>query len=335
MPDWKSHLKAAPVDWLLDPENPSVRYLTLTEILKKPKSDPEVVQARSAIMETGPVPSILALQNPEGYWEAPDAYYTSKYKGTSWQLIVLAEHFADGADSRIRKACEFILEKAQDQESGGFSVHHAAKTGGGRHSEVVPCLTGNLVWSLIRLGFFDDPRVRKGVEWITRFQRFDDGIPEAPAGWPYDKFEICWGSHTCHMGVVKSLKALSEIPADKRSGDVQAAIDKAVDYLLAHHIYKKSHDLNEVSKPGWLRFGFPLMYQTDVLEILDILTKLGVHDSRMAEAVEIVISKQDSQGRWKLANSFNESFSVPIEEKGSPSRWITFKAMKVIKGYFS
>ena len=77
------------------------------------------------------------------------------------------------------------------------------------------------------------------------------------------------------MGVVKALKALAAIPVHKRSDDVKSTIDAAAEYLLIHHIHKRSHDLSRVSKPGWLRFGFPLMYQTDILEILGILTALG------------------------------------------------------------
>lgn len=71
--------------------------------------------------------------------------------------------------------------------------------------------------------------------------------------------------------------------------------------MLIHHIHKQSHSLSRVSKPGWLRFGFPLMYQTDALEILGILTKLGYKNKRMQEALDKVISKQDNQGsgNWK------------------------------------
>lgn len=90
--------------------------------------------------------------------------------------------------------------------------------------------------------------------------------------------DICWGKHTCHMGVVKALKALSAIPEDIRTDEINDTIQKASEFLLVHHIHKRSHDLRRVSKPGWLKFGFPLMYQTDVLEILDILTAPGYFD---------------------------------------------------------
>lgn len=335
MSNWKSVLKADPTAWLLEKDNPSVRYFTLTEILSKSENDLEVKEAKDEIMESGVVPNILAKQKNEGCWETPKSFYTAKYKGTVWQLIILTELGADGEDERIRKTCEFILANSQDRESGGFSMWPSAKTGGGRHSGVIPCLTGNMIWSLIRFGYLEDPRVKQGINWIATYQRFDDGIKEPPKGWPYDKYEICWGKHTCHMGVVKALKALAEIPTKERHKEVKNTIAKGAEHMLIHHIHKRSHDLSRVSKPGWLRFGFPIMYQTDVLEILGILTKLGYKDKRMQEAVDLVISKQDEQGKWKLESSFNGRFQVNIEQKEKTSKWITLNALRVLKKFYS
>lgn len=335
MADWKSVLRADPTDWLLERSNPSVRYFTLTELLDRAQDDSEVEDAKDDIMSIGTVPKILAVQNGGGYWEKPRMFYTSKYKGTVWQLIILAELGADGKDERVRKACEFIIENSQDHESGGFSVWPSARAGGGRYSGVLPCLTGNIVWSLIRLGRLDDPRVRRGIDWIAAFQRYDDGEMESPKDLPYDRLTSCFGKHSCHMGVVKSLKALAEIPPEKRSNEVTASIENGAEHLLKHHIHKRSHDLTRVSKPGWLRLGFPLMYQTDILEILGILTKLGYKDERMKEALEIVTSKQDREGRWNLESTFNGKFQTDIEQGGKQSKWITLNASKVIKRFYN
>ena len=334
MSDWKSFLKADPIDWLLGEDNPSVRYLTLTDILEKAEGDADVKRTRDEIMETSIVPKILVKQRDGGYWETAENFYIkSKYKGTVWQLIVLAELGADRNDIRIRRACEFILDNSQDRQSGGFS-YLSAKDGGGVHSKVLPCLTSNMVWSLLRFGYLEDARVQRGINWLVTYQRFDDGIKEAPKGWPYHRYEKCWGKHTCHMSVVKALKALAEIPKDKRSGDVTNTIVKGAEYMLKHHIHRRSHDLRRVSKPEWLQFGFPLMWNTDALEILGILTKLGYRDERMQEAVDLVISKQDDQGIWKLETTFNGRFQVNIERKDKPSKWITLNALKVLKNFY-
>lgn len=308
-----------------------MRYFTLTEIFEKPESNPEVKKAKMEIMKRGAVPEILAKQKSEGYWETPENFYIrTKYKGTVWQLIILAELGADGKDERVQKACEFILKNSQDQESGGFS-YLRAKNGGGDRNKVLPCLTGNMVWSLIRFGYLDDSKVIAGINWITNYQRFDDGVDKAPQGWPYNKYEKCWGKHTCHMGVVKTLKALAEIPENRRSEKVKKTIKKGVEYLLKHHIYKRSHNLKEVSKTEWLKFGFPLMWNTDVLEILLILTKLGVKDERMQEAMDLVVSKQNEEGKWILESTFNGRFLVNIEKKSKSSKWITLNALRVLK----
>jgi hypothetical protein len=336
MESWKSVLKSDPVNWLLEKDNPSVRYFTLTDLLDRHGSDNIVKTAKAEIMKLGPVPKILAKQNVKGFWMGIDRFYTSKYKGAVWQLIILAELGADGNNEKVRNACEFILEYSQDSESGGFSVWHSVKKGGGRHSGVIPCLTGNMVWSLIKLGYLHDPRVKRGIDWITTYQRFDDGISNRPKGWPYDKTAgSCFGRHSCHMGVVKSLKALAGIPVENRSKEVKVTIEEAVEYLLKHHVFKRSHDLTKVSKPGWLRFGFPLMYQDDVLEILGILASLGVKDERMQEAVDLVVSKQDDEGHWKLDKTFNGRFHTNIEKKGKPSKWITLNALRMLKRYYS
>lgn len=331
MSNWKSMLKADPVTLLLEENNPSVRYFTFTDILEKPGEDIDVRKAKREIMETGVVPKILAKQKNEGYWgKHEDFYIRSKYKGTVWTFIILAELGANGEDNRIKKTCEFILNNSQDQQSGGFA-YFSAKDGGGDHNKILPCLTGNMIWSLIRFGYLKDPKVQKGIDWIVKYQRFDDAIEKVPKGWPYDKKENCWGKHTCHMGIVKTLKALAEIPDSEKPDGVKNTIKEGVEYILKHHIYKRSHNLSQIAKPKWLQFGFPLMWNTDVLEILRILTKLGYKDKRMKEAIDLVISKQDEQGRWILENTYNGRFLVNIERKGKQSKWITLNALRVLK----
>jgi hypothetical protein len=334
MQAWRAYLKGDPTGWLLEETNPSVRYLTLLNILNRSETDADAILAKKQIMDRGIVPQILKMQQKD-CWNDPGRFYVDKYKGTVWQLIILAEHGADGDNPKIKAGCEYILEHSQDPESFGFSIHQRGKNGGGRHSEVIPCLTGNLIWSLIKLGYLKDERIQKGIEWIAKYQRFDDRISKQPAGWPYDRFEICWGKHTCHMGAIKALKALAAIPKEARNKSIERTIEQGSDYFLKHHIYKKSHDLSSVAKPGWLKLQFPLMYQTDILEVTDILLQLGIKDDRMNDTVKQIVSKQDSAGKWKLENTFNEKFHVAIEAKGKPSKWITLRALKVIKNYYA
>lgn len=332
--DWKSVLKTESTNWLLEEDDPSVRYFTLLDILDKPEADPAVQKAKRNIMRKGLVPEILQRMNEMTYIQQYPRFYTNKYKGLVWKTIVLAEMGADTAP-QIKDQCEYLFRNSQEAGDGGFSMHTAAKTGGGRVTEVIPCLSGNLIWSFIRFGYLNDPRLQKGIGWINKYMVYNDGVEDTPQVPPYDRYEMCWGKHTCHMGVVKALKALSAIPHDKRSNEINEAIHKASEFLLIHHIFKRSHNLSRVSKPGWRNFGFPLMYQTDVLEILDILTALGINDRRMDEAVELVLSKQDGSGRWVTENTYNsDRLLIPMGLKGEPSKWLTLRALRVLKRYY-
>jgi hypothetical protein len=326
-------LNADPLPWLLEDDDPSVRYFALVDILGMPSRDRRVTAAGKAIMEEGTVPKILAKQNKGGYWEtAEDFYIRTKYRGTVWQLIILAELGADGNDPRVKNACEFVLRASQDRESGGFA-YCGGPRGGGHHSAVIPCLTGNMVWSLVRLGFLDDPRVERGIDWLTMYARFDDGVVRGPTGWPYDKREPCWGKHTCHSGAAKVLKALAEIPEKRRSPEAKKTIEVGAEYFLRHHVFKRSHDLAKALKPKWLKFGFPTMWDGDALEVFGILVKLGYRDPRMRGAAEFILSKQDALGRWTLENTYNGRFQVDIDRKGRPSKWVTLLALKALKPY--
>jgi hypothetical protein len=328
--NWKSRLKRDPTEWLLEKDNPSVRYFTLKDILGKAENDPDIKKAHKEIMTTGVVPRILEKQNGDGSWGVPENFYVNaKYDGTVWNIILLGELGADGKDKRIKKTAEFIMARSQDKQSGGFA--YQSSEDGGHHDKVIPCLTGNMVFSLIRFGYLDNPAAKQGIEWITKYQRFDDGIEQAPKGWPYTRFQNCWGKHSCHMGAVKSLKALAEIPVEKRNKAVKDTIKNGAEYLLIHHLYKSSHDPSVLAKRFWVNFSFPTLWKTDALEMLGVMEKLGYHDERMQDAIDLLISKQDGQGRWKMEKSYNNRLLVGLEKDGKPSKWVTLNALKILK----
>ena len=77
MDEWKSTLKADPIPWLLERENPSVRYWTLTDVLNRPADDPEVQATQAAIPTCPPAVELLAAQKGEGYWVQRDYYLPS------------------------------------------------------------------------------------------------------------------------------------------------------------------------------------------------------------------------------------------------------------------
>jgi hypothetical protein len=79
-------LQADPLGWLLEPDDAAVRHQALLQLLDRPADDPDVATSRRAAMAADPIASILAAQDPDGYWEKPGPGYATKYRGTVWQL---------------------------------------------------------------------------------------------------------------------------------------------------------------------------------------------------------------------------------------------------------
>ena len=317
------------VAWLLDGDA-AIQLATRTRLFGEDPDSLICNKLRTQVMKEGIVPAILATQGPDGHWVSRDRFYTAKYNGTVWNLIILAELGAEGTDERLRRAAEAVLTDAQHPASGGFSEQRSKTAGGGLPSGVIPCLTGNLVFALVKLGMLDAPRVQAAIDWITTYQRFDDGATvirpvgpmtatrcagdATPARWAWSRPSRALPQSRPHTAVL-----LSKPPSPG-----------AAEFMLVHHVHKRSHDLAKVSKPGWKRFGFPRMYQTDVLEILWLLTQLGYRDPRMDEALDLVCAKRNKDGRWNLDDTFNDRYSVPIETQGQPSRWVTLHALEVL-----
>ena len=143
------NLKSA-VEWLLEEDQPSVRYLALTELLDKPQKDPEVKAAKKNIMKKGWAKDILDKQEVGGYWIKETNLYQPKYISTNWMLLILSDLGLTRDEPRIDKACQmWIKDFAKDD--GGFD------NGGGKFGHL--CITGNTARALVKFGYGDHPKV--------------------------------------------------------------------------------------------------------------------------------------------------------------------------------
>jgi hypothetical protein len=332
----KTKLNGDPLPWLLedDPQNPGVRYFALKELAGAAVDSPELRAAQEAVMATGPVPLILEQQHPDGYWIKPG--YLPKYNGTMWSLIFLAQLGADGREPRIRRACEALFEYAT-AEHGGLSMD-------GRNSGLIHCLQGNLCAALIELGYQDDPRLRRALEWLARSITGKDIAPstekKAPvrylrSGNSGPNFACSANDHLpCAWGAIKAMLALSKLPEERRTPAIDEAISAGAAFLLGNDPAAADYPMGYASKPNrsWFKFGFPAFYITDVLQNLEVLTALGYGaDQRLGNGLELLLSKQDAQGRWTMEYSYNGKTWVDIEKKGGPSKWVTLRALRVLE----
>lgn len=316
--------------WLLEPEHPSIRYWTLQDLLDQDSNNPEVINTRNLIMDSVQVKVILNAQNPEGYWVHRENMYLPKYKATTHQLLILAELGAHRTPT-IEKAIEYVLEF---QRNSGHFLTILPKSEKGRNSIVKDgcCFDGNVFSYMIHFGYLKDPRIQRLLHFIIDYHDDEN------AGWkcrayPIDPKKVF--PTNCYMGATKILKALSLIPAEERTPEVRRLIMREVANLMDNNIYQylRNPDGTRKDKTGWKRFGFPLFYQTDILEIMDTLTRLGVNDPRMSPAINVIQDAKQKNGTWLLKNTYNGKMWIDIEEKNKPSKWITLRALRVLKRY--
>jgi hypothetical protein len=113
---------------------------------------------------------------------------------------------------------------------------------------------------------------------------------------------------------------------------MRRAIQAGADFLLIRDLAAADFPFTGRISSHWFKFGFPLNYWSDILETAEVLVDLGYgKDRRLAGALRLILSKQDGQGRWKLEHSLNGRMWVDIESRGRPSKWITLRALRVLK----
>ena len=331
--EWMVYLpKQPPLSWLLELENPSARALTLTELLDRDADDTEVVESRHMIADAASTARILAGQHPDGYWGKPEHYY-QRFTGTTWRWLLLHELGLDSQHPQMRKTAEFLMDIAFNEEQGGFGL----QINDGNVTDPVPCYNGWLLWGLYRNGYGDDPRVRRTLRWVVETMRFNDGDDDVP-----DPDNGCWGRHTCIRGVIPVLRALARLPEAYRSDETTRVLQTGVEYMLLHHIYKRSHNLEKPMNAKLTQLTFPSFYWPDFVAVLLVLTQLGCKDPRMEDAIAYLQRKQAKDGTWKLQRTYNERSKhdtfpavVPLGDRGTPNKWVTLRALIVLKRWYS
>lgn len=320
-------------EWLLEDDNPSVKYWTLRHLLEYGEDDHLVKSARRHIMQTGPVPNILSRLNESGhfvdeaaiqeYGAERAAYgYLPKYRGTVWQLILFAELGADAQDERVRRTGEYVLEHSWEP-SGLFSAVG--------NQYLAPCFQGNMLYALTRLGYGDDPRIVKAFDVLLEFTRFDDGSFVTPKTFPYrGTRDRCCGSHSCYAGCLKALKAVSAIPREKWDSRISDFVARGAEFFLVHHVFHASHSPHKLLHKDIDEVSFPAYIYGDFLEILLTLLILGVKDPRMQEAIDLLRAKQLPNGRWRLDRDVT-TMHVALGRKHRESKWATYRARHALK----
>ncbi len=312
--------EARVLDWLLEPDQPSVRYHTLVDLLGRTPADPAVSATLSTIARTGWARELLKTQKPKGYWEAHEPRTFREwvqflrfpvYQSSIWKGMVLSDLGLTAADPQVRRFAELVFE---------YKLHLSSEVN--LFTEEV-CIVGNVARMLTRFGYGDDRRVRKLVDWMIEDQR-EDGGWNCAAGEPGTL--DCW----------EALAAFAAIPKASRSAAVERAISRGAAFYLERKLFEEG-----TRYAPWFRFHYPRHYFYDVLVGLDVLTDLGyAGDRRLGPALQVLRDKQRTDGTWLLdrvhpdpapRTAAKKMRPLTLESAGKPSKWITLTALRVLK----
>jgi hypothetical protein len=331
-----SELDEAALSWLLEEDEPGVRYIALRDLLRCSQDDPVLLRAKEAAHATGPIAGILSQMQEPGYWLKPGPGYFRKYKATVWSVITLGQLGASmEMDSRIARVCHYVLEHSLTP-GGQFSIN-------GTPSGTVDCLQGNLCAALLDLGSCD-PRLDLAFDWMARTVT-GEGVAPASERDALRRYyagkcgpTFCCGANnklSCAWGATKVMIALGKLPAARRTPAIEAAIAHGIDFLLSVDPAEATYPSGYAEKPSgnWWKFGFPVFYVTDVLQVVEALVALGLgSDPRLANALALVRSKQDDHGRWSLEYDYSGKMWVDFGKKKEPNKWVTLRALRALQG---
>jgi len=320
--------------WLLEPDDPGVRYLALRDLARPAPPPAELAAARHEAHAAGPIATVLAAMDPAGFWEGPGPGYDPKYRSTVWSVVLLAQLGADPReDARVAVACDYLLAHAL-AAGGQFSPS-------GRPSGTADCLQGNLCWALLTLGC-DPERLEPAFDWLARSVTGEGIAPrtERTAAVRYFAGKcgpgFACGSNNqlpCAWGAIKVMRALAAWPRERHTATTRAAIEQGIAFLLDTDPATAAYPSGYAPNPSgnWWKFGFPVFYVSDILEIVEVMGALGHGDDpRLANAVALVASRQDADGRWPLAYDYHGKTWGDFGAKGQPNKWVTLRAMRAL-----
>jgi hypothetical protein len=306
------------LDWLLD-SDPALRWQVLRDLNDAP---PEAVAAERARVATeGWGAQLLALRADDGQW-ASGACFPADFRGdfsqgqpwtSTFPTLTLLRDF--GIDPHAQAVLDTValVRKNCRWEHAGQPFFAG---------EVEPCINGRTV--AIGAYFGEDV---DGI--VTRLlgEQLEDG------GWNCETENgSVRSSFATTICVLEGLLQHEQVTGG--SAPAVAARRRGQEYLLDRRLFRRL-STGEVVDPDWLRFTFPTWWHYDVLWALDYFRAVGgAPDPRLAEAIDVLRSKQQPDGTWLLENTHPGAVHFSMEDgDGRPSRWNTLRALRVLNWY--
>ena len=327
------------VMWLLESGDPSIRHLTLTEILDRPSDSKEVLTAKRQIPNGPIVKTLLSGQGADGGF---GVHPYQKWTGAHWRLVSLVELGIPPGFRPAVKATDLVLKWLL----GEAHLRNVPKING-RYRRCAS-QEGNALAVCSRLGLAEDPRVVKLAESLIEWQ-WPDG------GWNCDRKEDA--HHSSFNESLSTMWGLVEYYRATRDKDSLRTAENATEFFLKHRLFRSCRTGLERQPETFhsktfrvvhlfTQLHYPLYWHCDILQELVILSRAGkLDDPRTSEALDIVEKKRGPDGLWHADDYYwnmrrtpstgtkvNTS-NVEVVDWGrkGPNKMITLNAIRALK----
>jgi hypothetical protein len=295
------------IDWLLE-SDPAIRWQAMRDLTDA--SPATIAAERDRVGHEGIGAEILAQQGSDGAWHRANA---PTWLPTVYTVLLLR---ATG----VHRA-EPAVQSAMDRLAVGFRWHEEFGNKPFFEGEVEPCINGG---TLAVGGYFGHPSASLAQRLVS--DQLDDG------GWNCEAPKSKRSSYHSTICVLEGLLEYERTVGP--TPEIASARQRGEEYLLERALFRR-RSTGEVASPAFLEFAYPPRYHYDVLRALDYLRDAGVQpDARMDDAVRVVESRQQPDGRWLLDRAHDEALGFAFSESvGEPSRWNTLRALRVLRWY--
>ena len=303
------------IAWLLDGD-PAIRWQVLRDLTDA--SPDEVAAERARVEHEGWGARLLALEGADGLWDGGACFpaaYTGDEPGQPWTatmhtLQTLQILGLDPASDAARRAIALVAEHGRWEHAGQRYFD----------GEVEPCINGRT----IETGAYFGVDVAPIVERILGERLADGGWNcEAENGSVRSSFDT----------TINVLDGLLEF---ERATGGSAAVREARAQrggvpARAQPVPPQEHRRGRRSGLSRLRLPVLLALRRAARPRLLPRARARTRIPRMAEAVEVVRSKRQPDGRWLLDRIHPGRVHFDVEDGvGAPSRWNTLRALRVL-----
>ncbi len=278
-----------------------------------------VAAERARVAHEGLGAQILGRQEADGAWRRGSA---RSWLTTLFTMQLLRATGVDPVEPAVDAAVARLEANLRWNNQPWWDLR-PAQFGGNLYfdGEVEPCINGGV---LALGGYFGRPSQSLASRLLS--EQLDDG------GWNCEAPKSNRSSFHTTICVLEGLFEYER--AAGGAPEIARARQRGEKYLLERNLYRR-RTTGEVANPEFLELAFPPRYHYDVLRALDYFRGAGaLPDQRMSEAVRLIESKRQSDGRWLLDRAYGEALALPLGEAvGEPSRWCTLRALRVIRWF--